>query len=154
MFWYLYKDWLIIIIIIIIIISYRFQLNFKQNFPLLFQDVKAIIKIKWDSWRSQDKSLKMNYRRYVLDDRKVDRYIRECIRIVWRMITQVPAMKIEYQSTHLKSFHTKKGYYSGMRSTEGDPNEEIAYYLWPALIDGGGRLVRKAEVLCKTTFRT
>ena len=95
----------------------------------------------------------MNYRRSVLDDRKVDLYIKECIRIVWCMITQVPAMKIEYQSTHLKSFHTRKGYYSGMRST-GDPNEEIAYYLWPALIDGGGRLVRKAEVLCKTTFRT
>ena len=145
---------LVVVVVVVVVVAITLNLISSKNFPLLFQDVKALIKVKWNSWRSQDKSLKMNYSRSVLDDRKVDRYIKECIRIVWRMITQVPAMKIEYQSTHLRSFHTKNGYYSGMRSTEGASNEEIAYYLWPALIDGGGRLVRKAEVLCKTSFRT
>ncbi|XP_073229483.1 uncharacterized protein [Porites lutea] len=121
------------------------------------EDVKAIIQQKWDSWRSKDKAVTINYYilytfRYgqVLDDPKVVWYIRECIKIVWRMITQVPAMKIEYQSTQLRYFHTQKGCYRGMPSTGGDPKEEIAYYLWPALFDGGNRLVRKAEVLCKT----
>lgn len=59
-------------------------------------------------------------------------------------------MKIEYQSSQLRSFHTQTGCYRGMPSKGGDPKEEIAYYLWPALFDGGNRLVRKAEVLCKT----
>lgn len=59
-------------------------------------------------------------------------------------------MKIEYQSTQLRYFHTQKGCYRGMPSKGGDPKEEIAYYLWPALFDGKNRLVRKAEVLCKT----
>ena len=27
--------------------------------------------------------------------------------------------------------------------------EEIACYLWPGLLDGGGRLIRAGEVLCK-----
>lgn len=121
---------------------------------MLLQDVKAIIKQKWESWRSKDKAVTIQHYSYikqksVLDDPKVVLYIRECIKIVWRMITQVPAMKIEYQSTQLRGFHTQKGYYRGMLSIGGDPKEEIAYYLWPALFDGGNRLVRKAEVLCK-----
>lgn len=29
------------------------------------------------------------------------------------------------------------------------PKDEIACYLWPAFIDGGGRLIRAGEVLCK-----
>ena len=59
-------------------------------------------------------------------------------------------MGIEYQSTQLRNFHTQKGCYGGMTSKGGYPKEEIAYYLWPALYDGGKTLVRKAEVLCKT----
>ena len=122
---------------------------------MLLQDVKAIIEQKWESWRSRDKAVTIHYYTYyygsrVLDNPKVVSYIRKCIKIVWRMITQVPAMKIEYQSTQLRSFHTQKGCYGGMPSKGGDPKEEIAYYLWPALYDGGKALVRKAEVLCKT----
>ena len=30
-----------------------------------------------------------------------------------------------------------------------DHGEEIACYLWPGLLDGGGRLIRAGEVLCK-----
>ena len=33
--------------------------------------------------------------------------------------------------------------------SEGREAEEIAYYILPALFDGGGRLVREAEVVCK-----
>ena len=121
---------------------------------MLLQDVKAIIQQKWESWRSKDKAVTIHHYTFrngrVLDDPKVVWYIRECIKIVWRMITQVPAMKIEYQSTQLRNFHTQKGYYRGMLSIGGDPKEEIAYYLWPALFDGGKRLVCKADVLCKT----
>lgn len=121
---------------------------------MLLQEVKAIIKQKWESWRSKDKAVTIHHyshikQKSVLDDPKVVLYIRECIKIEWRMITQVPAMKIEYQSTQLRGFHTQKDCYGEMPSKGGDPKEEIAYYLWPALFDGGNRLVRKAEVLCK-----
>ena len=118
---------------------------------MLLQDVKAIIRQKWESWRSKDRWLKIGYDYRVFEDAKVVWYIKECIKIVWCMITQIPAMKIEYQSTQLRSFHTQKGSYRGMPSTGREPKEEIAYYLWPALFDGGERLVRKAEVLCKTS---
>ena len=96
--------------------------------------------------------------RYVLSDTGMVSYIKKCIRLTWRMVTQVPAMEIEYQSTHLQSCHRKKGYHSGpnMRargkaSTSQGPVEEIACYLWPGLLDGGGRVIRAGEVLCKFT---
>lgn len=68
------------------------------------------------------------------------------------MVTQVPAMKIEYQSIYLEGIHRKKGDHPSpsMRTKrDSHPGEEIACYLWPALWDGGGRLVHKGEVLCK-----
>lgn len=102
---------------------------------------------KWKSWSSRQKSVNVSPDASILDDPKIALYIEKCVRLSWRMVTQVPAMRIEYQSTMLQSFHQNLGYYGGMgKSREG---EEIALYILPALFDGGGRLVRAAEVLCK-----
>ena len=86
-------------------------------------------------------------------------YINACIRLTWRMVTQVPPMQLEYQSSTLKDIHIFRGHHSSPEmcstraTTEGqasDEEQEIACYLWPALLDGGGKLIRAGEVLCKT----
>ena len=67
-------------------------------------------------------------------------------------------MQLEYQASTLKDIHINRGYHSSpeMRSTcsknEGQDSvdeREIACYLWPALLDRGGKLIRAEEVLCK-----
>ena len=102
---------------------------------------------KWQSWSCREKSVKFWPNNSIFFDPKIALYIEKCVRLSWRMVTQVPAMRIEYQSTILQSFHQNLGYYDGVgKSREG---KEIAHYILPALFDGGGRLVRAAEVLCK-----
>lgn len=114
---------------------------------LLFQDVQNYIMDKWQSWSFREKSAKFEADKKVLLLPNIALYIEKCIRLSWRMVTQVPGMRIEYQSTVLQSFHKNMGYHGGMG--ESREAEEIAYYIVPALFDGGGRLVRAAEVLCK-----
>ena len=65
-------------------------------------------------------------------------------------------MELEYhQSTTSKDIHKIVGYHSSpemclMHPLNGqDSAAEIACYLWPALFDEGGKLIRPAEVLCK-----
>ena len=83
-------------------------------------------------------------------------YISACIRLAWRMVTQIPPMQMEYKSLHLQNVHTKIGYHNSpamrtkvMGPSGQDHEEEIACYLWPGLLDGGGRFIRAGEVLCK-----
>ena len=74
------------------------------------------------------------------------------------MVTQVPPMQLEYQSTTLKDIHKNLGYHSSphmylrLPKTEGQASDKelgIACYLWPGLLDGGGKLIHAGEVLCK-----
>lgn len=65
-------------------------------------------------------------------------------------------MQIEYNSSYLQNIHWRIGYHSspymcttGKGSSAQSQGEEIACYLWPGLLDGGGRLIRAGEVLCK-----
>ena len=68
-------------------------------------------------------------------------------------------MQLEYQSpTSLKDNLKILGYQCGPEicsrrpTTEGQASDEkleIAFYLWPALLDGGGKLIRAGEVVCK-----
>lgn len=103
---------------------------------------------KWHSWNYREKSVNLWPNNSIFFDPKIALYIEKCVRLSWRMVTQVPAMRIEYQSTILQSsVHKCLGYYNGMG--ESRQGEEIACYIFPALFDGGGRLLRAAEVLCK-----
>lgn len=78
----------------------------------------------------------------------LDKYIKACIRLTWRMVTQVPPMRLEFQSSRFsKDIHKKIGYHSEV--AHQDQGDEIACYLWPGLQDGGGRLIRAGEVLCR-----
>lgn len=69
-------------------------------------------------------------------------------------------MQLEYQSSTLKNIHKNLGYHSSPEmcsrrptcTAEGQASDEgleIACYLWPALLDGGGKLIRAGEVVCK-----
>ena len=94
---------------------------------------------------------------YLLQD--LDKYIKACISLTWRMVTQVPPMKLEYHSSKFsKDIHKLIGYHNSSKvrprtrdrlSTQQGKDLEIACYLWPGLSDGGGRLIRPGEVLCR-----
>ena len=84
-------------------------------------------------------------------------YINACMRLTWRMVTQVPPMKLEFHSSRFnKDIHEIMGYHGSVerrarnsQPSHQDQGEEIAYYLWPGLQDGGGRLIRAGEIICK-----
>ena len=123
---------------------------------MIFQDVAQFVWSKWDAWQREDRHLQLSPNRYILHDSKVVTYIKACIRLAWRMLTQIPPMQIEYKSLYLQNIHTKSGYHNSpdmftkeTGASGQDQGEKIACYLWPGLLDGGGRVIRAGEVLCK-----
>lgn len=132
---------------------YRSRVNLK----MIFQDVVQFVWSKWGTWQMEDRHLQLSPTMYILHDPAVVAYIKKCIRLAWRMLTQIPSMQIEYKSLYLQNaIHTKNGYHSSpdMLTKETGPSdqdqrERIACYLRPGLLDGGGMVIRAAEVLCK-----
>lgn len=123
---------------------------------MIFQDVMHFAWNKWSAWQKEDRYLQLSPDRHIFRDSTVVSYIKECTRLAWRMLTQIPPMQIEYKSLYLQNIHTKIGYHSSpdMLTKETGPSgedqtEKIACYLRPGLLDGGGRVIRAAEVLCK-----
>jgi len=125
------------------------------NLEPLVQDVINIVYTKWTQWCEEDKSCVFSPALHLLHD--LHMYIKACLLLTWRMVTQVPPMKLEYECPRLrKNIHKKMGYHTShnvrartQSSAQQDDDEEIACYLWPGLVDGGGRLIRAGEVLCK-----
>ena len=82
--------------------------------------------------------------------------MKACLRLSWRIVTQVPPMNLEYQTLKLNInihrklayHHSFKGQEKSLPSTQENQEEDIACYLWPGLQDGGGRVIRAGEVLC------
>ena len=82
--------------------------------------------------------------------------MKACLRLSWRIVTQVPPMNLEYQTLKLNiNIHRKLGYHQSFKGREKSPpstqenqEEDIACYLWPGFQDGGGRVIRAGEVLC------
>lgn len=120
------------------------------------QRVTSKVTEKWQTWLSKESSCTFSVSEQLLQ--KLNEYIQACIRLSWRIVTQVPPMKIEYHSSILRNIHKNVGYHiiperRPKTQPGGDqlPDEElrIACYLWPGLFDGGGRFIRAGEVLCK-----
>ncbi|CAH3149202.1 unnamed protein product [Pocillopora meandrina] len=134
-------------------------LSLKETAPLcslefMKEDVRKRVTEKWTSWLASEKSCKFSFSNHLLFQLKD--YIKACILLTWRMVVQVPPMQLEYKCTALKNFHMKVGYHSSPEmcsrpppNGQGAADDEIACYLWPALLDGGGRIIRRGEVLCK-----
>lgn len=110
--------------------------------------------MKWDKWCDEDKSCLFTPAKQVL--KGLNDYVKACLRLSWRIVTQVPPMKLEYQTFKFNtSVHTKMGYYDGFKRpaktvspAQETQEEDIACYLWPSLRDGGGRVIKAGEVLC------
>lgn len=112
--------------------------------------------MKWEKWCEEDKSCWFTPAHQLLNG--LDDYVKACLRLSWRIVTQVPPMKLEYQTLKFnKIIHTNKGYYDGFKRrkktvspVQETQEENIAYYLWPALRDGGGRVIKAGEVVCNS----
>jgi len=121
---------------------------------IIFQDVKHVAGRKLTTWQTEDRFFQLPP--YTLNDSTVVKYMKACMQLTWRMVTQIPPLQMEYKSLFLQKNQTKIGYHNSpdMLTKETGPSgqdqvEEIACYLWPGLLDGGGRLIRAGEVLCK-----
>lgn len=110
--------------------------------------------MKWRKWCEEDESCLFAPSYHFLKD--LDQYIKACLRLSWRIVTQVPPMNLEYQTSKLNiNIHKKLGYVDGFKrraktlsSSQENQEEDIACYLWPGLRDGGGSVIRTGEVLC------
>lgn len=135
------------------------QLNFKEtadtcSLQFLEERVKAEASKKWWEWYEKDKSCMFQPADKLIP--LLEKYIKACLRLTWKMVTQVPPMKLEFHSSKFdKHIHKNQGYHSSQQgstkphSTAEEQEEEIEYYLWPGLQDGGGRKICEAEVICK-----
>lgn len=73
------------------------------------------------------------------------------------MVTQMPPLQLEYKPIKFdKDIHklTRSQCNTEYSHSEDQPcgqvhNENIACYMWPALLEGGGRIISKGEVLCE-----
>ena len=107
---------------------------------------------KWSKWSEEDEACLFTPSYHLLE--KLNQYIKACLRLSWRIVTQVPPMNLEYQTLKLNSnIHKKLGYHASFKGREKSPRqenqeEEIACYIWPGLQDGGGRVIKVGEVLC------
>ena len=75
----------------------------------------------------------------------MDDYLKACIKLTWRMVTQVPPLRLQYHTfTYKRECHK----IVGCQDDAGDDRYQYhkVYYLWPGLEDGGGRTIVKGEV--------
>jgi len=84
-------------------------------------------------------------------------YIEYCTRFSWRIVTQVPPIKIDYKtSTFNPSSHTESQAFtsSPQRGTPGrwldfQGHKQIKCYVWPTLFDWDNRVIEKGDVVFK-----
>ena len=80
-------------------------------------------------------------------------YIKACIRLTWRMVTQVPPMQLEYGAVQFdKDLHKLARFQNRAEFCRGADHltgQIIACYLWPALLESGGRTIFLGEVMCE-----
>ena len=105
---------------------------------------------KWNEWHNENTVFIHSPSWEVLTS--LNSYIKACIRLTWRMVTQLPPLKLEYQSSNFDCrIHKKTAYHDTIEKKPGNDESsvEIACYLWPGLIDGGERIIRPGDVICK-----
>jgi len=70
------------------------------------------------------------------------KYIDYCCRFAWRIVTQVPPMKIAYQDHQFEhSYHIESA-----SSAKTKTPTKIKCFLWPILLDFENRVITKGEV--------
>ena len=80
-------------------------------------------------------------------------YIKACIRLTWRMVTQVPPMQLEYGAVQFDKYLHKFARFQHRaehsRGADHLSGQVIACYLWPALLEAGDRIIFPGEVMCE-----
>ncbi|CAH3046948.1 unnamed protein product [Porites lobata] len=77
-------------------------------------------------------------------NRKLAKYMDYCCRFSWRMVTQVPPLKLDYRSQHFDERSHVQGFKSDKKQTS---SSQIKCFLWPTLLDCEKRVIAKGEVL-------
>ena len=122
-------------------------------FFIIYQVVKEIVWERWNRYLQEEKTQSLpavhaSRAQEVLT--QLSDYIKACIRLTWKMVTQLPPLQLEYKSLKFdKAVHKLARFQcntSDQRFGE-TATEDIACYLWPALIEGGGRIIFPGEVL-------
>lgn len=113
------------------------------------KDVKQVISGRWTKCLQEEQEMPLlpPFSEEVITE--VDDYIKACVRLSWKIVTQVPPLRLEYSSSKFnKRIHSRtRLYYNNERSEQGQ-SENIACYLWPALVEHGGKVIFPGEVLC------
>ena len=121
------------------------QCNSSFILPFLLssiQDVREHAWKIWNEWYKENSSFTLAPTQEVLTELIRSGYIEACLRLAWRMVTQRPPLRLEYNSSIFDHHIHKKA--------NGDTSqEEITCYLWPCLFDGGAKLICPGLVLCK-----
>ena len=94
---------------------------------------------------SYDKSLK----------KELKGYIEYCTRFPWRVVTQVPPLKIDYNSSAFnplyhnesQAFRTSAKINASQRWASTQEEKQIYCYLWPTLYDWEKRVIAKGDVV-------
>lgn len=75
----------------------------------------------------------------------LSKYIEYCCQFSWRMVTQVPPLKIAFQSkAYDPKIHNESSSFA--REKKMSPSQ-IKCYLWPTLLDCDNRVIEKGEVV-------
>lgn len=112
---------------------------------------------KWDECLKEEKEMKLvppfpDKPEDVLT--KLDDYIKDCIRLSWKMVTQAPPLGLENSQLKFNpKYHTLTRLQNNNESSIQGQYESIVY-LWPGLKENEGRVIFPGEVLCiqSTTF--
>ena len=114
--------------------------------------IKKEIKEKWREHYKQknlpsyDKILK----------RELKSYIEYCTQFSWRIVTQVPPLKIDYKSsTYNPASHNESQAFSSSASrhtperwaSRQERTNIVKCYVWPTLHDFDGRVIEKGDVV-------
>lgn len=127
------------------------QTSHLGNLDCFENDVKNIV---WERWTKCVSKREGSFLPTPSEDvlPQLKRYMKACIRLTWRMVTQVPPMQLEYKTARfekdlhkLTRFQYRPEYYGREDQLSG---QVIACYLWPALLEAGGRIIFPGEVMC------
>ncbi|XP_020615024.1 uncharacterized protein LOC110053162 isoform X2 [Orbicella faveolata] len=111
----------------------------KIDTDIFLEDVKQ--KISQELKKEQSPEL------VKLVDAQLNDYLKACITLTWRMVTQAPPLRLEYQSfTYKRECHKIVESHGDARDGRSMYQNEKVNYLWPGLVDGGGRIIVKGEV--------
>lgn len=114
------------------------------------EDVKRIVRERWRKCLHGRKEMPLlpPFCEEVIQN--LDDYIKACNRMAWKLVTQLPPLQLEYISTKFNErMHRLTRLHNNNESTEHRHSESIVCYLWPALVERGGRVIFPGEVLCK-----